>query len=103
MLIWDTQEPGSQYRELSGHAANAYYIRFSPNGKRIASAGLDSTVRFWNVASGNEMLLFKTEANWNYRVAFSPNGQILAHAGGKGTSHGRVHFIQADRGNASDK
>ena len=45
VLIWDSLEPRSPYRELAGHAANAYYVRFSPSGKRIASAGLDSTVR----------------------------------------------------------
>ena len=102
VLIWDEPATAPPYRELTGHAANAYCVRFSPNGKRLASAGLDSTVRLWNVTSGNEMLLFKTEANWNYRVAFSPGGQILAHAGGKGTSHGRAHFIQAEVGDAND-
>lgn len=43
-------------REMKGHTAVIQWIGFSPDGKCIASAALDSTLRVWNIERGCEML-----------------------------------------------
>jgi serine/threonine protein kinase len=48
---------------------------FSPDGKRLAGAGGDNTVRVWDAQTGQELLTFKDHGQ---RVVFSPDGQRLA-------------------------
>jgi WD40 repeat protein len=55
-------------------------VAFSPDGKRLASAGRDQTVKVWDVASGQETLTLKGHTDWVTSVAFSPDGMRLASA-----------------------
>jgi RNA polymerase sigma factor (sigma-70 family) len=56
-------------------------VAFSPDGKRLVSAGGDTAVKVWDPATGKEVRAFHhTDAVLS--VAFSPDGTILASGGG---------------------
>ena len=59
-------------------------LAFSPDGRRLASSGLDHTVRTWDVASGNEMLTLRGHLDAVTGVAFSPDDRFLASASTQG-------------------
>jgi hypothetical protein len=55
-------------------------IAFSPDGRRLASASADKTMRLWDVASGAAVRTLEGHQDAVNGVAFSPDGRWLASA-----------------------
>ncbi len=69
-------------RVLAGHKQPVMALAFSPDGRTLATSGADSTVKLWNLASGQELLAFRRPGLTYYRILFSPDGHWLALGGG---------------------
>jgi tetratricopeptide (TPR) repeat protein len=60
-------------------------VAFSPDGLRLATAGLSGTVTVWDGSAGGECLALKGDGSEVPGVAFSPDGTRLATARRDGT------------------
>ena len=79
--MWDA-DTGQEILTLKGHTDGVNSVAFSPDGKRLASAEHDNTVKVWDAATGQELLTLKGHTgNAVSGVAFSPDGKRLASAG----------------------
>ncbi len=71
---------GKLLASMKGHAYPIIALDFSPDGKRLATASYDGTVRLWNVSSGSELLLIGEDGSLD-DVAFSGDGQFIVTSG----------------------
>ncbi|MBM4091917.1 MAG: hypothetical protein FJ276_21175 [Planctomycetes bacterium] len=51
VTIWDAAN-GAELQKLEGHQGAVYCVSFSSDGRQLASAGKDYTVRIWNLGTG---------------------------------------------------
>ena len=56
-------------------------LAFAPDGRTLATASIDKTVRLWSVNGGQELLVLDGHTGPVRALAFSPDGRILASCG----------------------
>jgi WD40 repeat protein len=88
--VWDAAN-GQEVVNLRGHIGFVLSVCWSPDGKRVASAGGDydlaqgrryGEVKVWNVASGREVLALKGHTLPVTSMSWSADGKRLASASG---------------------
>jgi WD40 repeat protein len=68
----------------TGHGKAVIGAAWSPDGKRIASCGVDGSVQVWDAHNG-KTLWKSTVASFAFACAWSPDGQRIAAGGTQGT------------------
>ncbi len=79
MYLWDVAT-GDVVRRFSGHGDWVLSVAFSPDKAQIVSGSLDGTIRFWDVGTGEQIMLLD-HGYEVYSLALSHDGRFLSSAG----------------------
>jgi WD40 repeat protein len=79
VILWDVATKRER-TTLFGHTSWVTSVAFSPDGKLLATGGLDRMVKVWDVPSGKETVSLPHQTDEIGRVIFSSDGQVLATA-----------------------
>ena len=82
-------------RKFEGHVGPVQAMRFSPDGRFLATASADRTVCLWDGGTGHLIRTLVDCENLVYSVAFSPDSKLLA----AGTWDGFVRIWDVNSGN----
>jgi len=84
--VWDLAA-NREKATLKGHSWRISSLAFSPNGRLLASGGIEAEARLWSVESGQPLLVPLTgHLSGVGAVAFSGDGKTLITRGDEGTT-----------------
>jgi WD40 repeat protein/predicted Ser/Thr protein kinase len=90
-VCWWDLDTGQLRREFKGHQRVVWAVAFAPDGRRFASAGEDTRIRRWDLATGQSIEAL-TPGVMTRSLAYSPDGKYLASG----------HFALTASGTATD-
>ncbi len=67
-----------ELRSFQGHNGVIMAVSFSPDGKIIASASFDKTIKLWQVSTGKLITTLEGHQERLWSLRFSPDGKTLA-------------------------
>jgi WD40 repeat protein len=71
-------EWGACIHPLEGHSGHVTSMVFSPDGSRVASGSVDTTVRVWDAQTGQCQHTLEGHSSGVTRMVFSPDGSRAA-------------------------
>jgi WD40 repeat protein len=80
IILWGAAVAGAQRPELvvqTGHTSAITSVAFSADGKTLASASGDNTIKLWEVSTGTELRTLGGPFSGLRSVAFSPDGKLV--------------------------
>ncbi len=86
VIVWDWRT-GKVLHRLLGHTGPVEGVAFSPDGKRLATASWDKTVKVWDTATWKVLHTLRGHGEYVRSVAFSSDGKVPCLRGRRSLDH----------------
>jgi WD40 repeat protein len=79
--VWDTASGAAVHVLAQTAGEEITTLSFSPDSRRLASAGFDAKVKVWDAETGQELLTLSGHKSWIWKTYFSPDGNRILSCG----------------------
>jgi len=76
-FLWDPSHSKKPVARMTGHQQPVNFVSFSPDGRMIASASFDKSVKLWHASSGKFITSFRAHVQAVYQVCWSADSRLL--------------------------
>ncbi|PVU98172.1 hypothetical protein BB561_000079 [Smittium simulii] len=77
MYLWEPQNSKKPIARLVGHQKLVNHVNFSPDGRYIASASFDNSVKIWDGITGKFIASLRGHVSPVYQVSWSSDSRML--------------------------
>ena len=81
VIVLDVEKGGDPLLKLSEHGETVLCVAYSPDGKYLASAGIDKVVCVWDAETGEFLHRYLGHTSVIHALSFSWDGRLLASGG----------------------
>ena len=85
---------GAQLASILGHASSTLDVAFSPDGSRIATSGIDGTIRLYDTETGDNAVVLHGHCGFVAAIEFSEDGRRLVSLGGTSSDAGPIFEVR---------
>ncbi|KAH7295185.1 hypothetical protein KP509_27G036400 [Ceratopteris richardii] len=77
MFLWEPSINKHPKARMTGHQQLVNHVYFSPDGRWIASASFDKSVKLWNGSTGEFVATFRGHVGPVYQISWSADSRLL--------------------------
>lgn len=77
LALWNLLESDKRVTLMTGHQKGVVHVSFSPDGRYIASAAFDSSIRLWDGRDGKYLAVYRGHCGPVYQVAWAADSTLF--------------------------
>lgn len=77
LFLWSPEKESKPIARLTGHMQLVNDVKFSPDGRRIASASFDKSIKLWDGKSGKYLASLRGHVGAVYQISWSSDSRLI--------------------------